>query len=114
MDAIRPVSTPPPTAPVVPPVRPVSPSPAGTEPQGRALEPAVSVDVSAREADAKSRTDERRGFVRDADSRSLVFQVTDARTGDVVIQIPDIVVLKARAYAREAEEPVGERLALSA
>lgn len=119
MDPIRPVPSPP-SGPAVPEVRPIPPVPAGAAPEPRALEPAVSVDLRGQEPNPGGRTDrqsgeaEKRGFVRDADSRSLVFQVTDARTGDVVIQIPNTVVLKARAYAREAEGPVGERVARSA
>ncbi len=79
--------------------------------EGRVLDPAVSVEVSP-SAKAEEAA-ERRGFVRDSDSQALVFRVTDAVSGDVIVQIPDEIVIKARAYSRQPEEPQGARVARS-
>lgn len=38
----------------------------------------------------------------DQDTRTVVYQEVDPSSGDVVIQLPDPVVLKARAYADRA------------
>lgn len=35
----------------------------------------------------------------DQDTKSVVYQVVDPSSGDVVVQLPDALVLKARAYA---------------
>lgn len=113
MDAIRPLtSTPPVTpAPTVAPVRSVAPTD-GAGAESRLLEPAVSLDLRPEAGEAKPDEPERRAYVRDAQSQSLVFRVTDPKTGDVVMQIPDEVVLKARIYAKETTSVfTGERVA---
>lgn len=43
-----------------------------------------------------------------------MFRITDALNGDVIVQIPNEIVLKARAYARQPEAPTGGRLAKTA
>jgi hypothetical protein len=40
----------------------------------------------------------------DPDSRAVIFQATDTRTGEVVRQIPDEALLRLRAYARDLRE----------
>ena len=114
MEALRPVPTQPPI-PQVSEARPV----AATAPTGGAdaqrLDPAVSVEVDPEAAQkSAAAASDKRGFIRDADSHSLVYQVTDASTGDVVLQIPDEVVLKARAYARDAQPATGARFETTA
>lgn len=113
MDPIRAAAPMPPisTSPVTP-VRPVAEPVRNEAPASRTLDPAVSVEVTPEAADAKQ--PERRAYTRDADSQSLVFRVTDPQTGDVVMQIPDEVILKARAYARESAPSPGERVARKA
>ncbi|KQP88175.1 hypothetical protein ASF60_00895 [Methylobacterium sp. Leaf113] len=39
----------------------------------------------------------------DQDTKTVIYQEVDPASGDVVIQLPDPVVLKARAYAEAAE-----------
>ncbi|SFL29479.1 flagellar protein FlaG [Methylorubrum salsuginis] len=115
MDAIRPA---PPTPPVaqasgITPIRPVAGPSNG--PDSRVLDPAVSIDVRPEASEAKPAQPEQRAYVRDQDSASLVFRVTDPKTGDVVMQIPTEVVLRARAYARETTTAFsGERLVKTA
>lgn len=115
MDPIRPLSPSPSVGPsnAVTPVRPVVGASNGSEP--RVLDPAVSIDVRPQAGDAKPTEPDRRAYVRDRDSAALVFRVTDPKTGDVVMQIPDEVVLRARAYARENTAAFsGERLVKTA
>jgi hypothetical protein len=38
----------------------------------------------------------------DRETRTIVYQEVDPSSGDIVIQLPDPVVLKARAYADQA------------
>jgi len=93
------------------PVAPVSPV-AAPEP----LAPAVRVDIRndnredirARERetspprpDAAAAPTEARVRI-DRDTRTVVYQEVDPASGDVVIQLPDPVILKARAYAEQA------------
>lgn len=97
----------------IPPVRPVSaPAP---------LTPAVQVDIRDRErandprtgtAPTSERADDSRGPVVvalepririDRDTEAVVYQEVDPGSGDVVMQLPDPVVLKTRAYAEAAE-----------
>jgi hypothetical protein len=84
------------------PVRPVSPA---KPVESVALGPAVSLEIGAEgepaKEGAKEPGSENRGYVRDAESNALVYQIVDQRTGDIVVQIPDEVVIKARAFARE-------------
>jgi uncharacterized FlaG/YvyC family protein len=53
--------------------------------------------------------------VVDRDSKTLVYRVTDQRTGEVVSQVPDEVLLRLRAYvqavtARRAGEGDGHKV----
>ncbi|WP_162559799.1 hypothetical protein [Methylobacterium radiodurans] len=78
------------------------------EPERTPLEPAVRIDLSA-DADAPSpaptEADYRAQYVRDAEARQMVYQVVDPASGDIVVQLPSVTVLKARAYAeREAAQ----------
>ncbi|CAO4163805.1 flagellar protein FlaG [Methylorubrum populi] len=115
MDPIRPAASisPVSTSPILP-LRPVTDGTRSDTQTSRTLDPAVSLDVKPEAAEAKLPDSERRAYVRDADSQSLVFRVTDSQTGEVVMQIPDEIVLKARVYAREAYVPTGERVAKTA
>ncbi|GJE69104.1 flagellar protein FlaG [Methylorubrum podarium] len=115
MDPIRAAAATPPisTAPVTP-VRPVAETPRSEAQASRVLDPAVTLAVNPENTEAKPSEPERRAYVRDAESQSLVFRVTDPQTGDVVMQIPDEVILKARAYARESAPFPGERIAKTA
>jgi len=96
-------------APVVAPVAAAAPARAvAAEPTRTPLEPAVKLDLSA-EAEAPSpaqtEADYRAQYVRDADARQMVYQVVDPASGDIVVQLPTVTVLKARAYAeREAAQ----------
>ena len=81
-----------------------------------ALEPAVRVEIRG---DAPARTgrdpDERSDsktaapaaeeprIIIDKDTKAVVYQVLDPGSGDVVFQLPDPVVLKARGYAEAAQ-----------
>lgn len=96
----------------IPPVQPVSaPAP---------LAPAVQVDIRDREraGDPRAGTERkpeladepRRSAAApepririDRDTKAVVYQEVDPGSGDVVVQLPDPVVLKARAYAEAAE-----------
>ncbi|GLS45794.1 hypothetical protein [Methylobacterium brachythecii] len=107
MEPIRPVQFSPP----VPAIEPISRA-TGVSDRGdgdRTLDPAVSLDLSP-EAANRRRADESRGYVRDKDSESVVFRITDTVSGDVIVQIPNEIVIKARVYGREQNPPVGERI----
>ena len=106
MDAVRPVTALLPPAPAAPPVEP-TPAPTKVGGSERSLGPAVTVDVRG---DAPSEASDKRGYERDSTSQALVYRVTDAASGDVIMQIPDEIVIKARAYARQDASPVGERI----
>lgn len=91
------------------PVRAAAPASSGQLTGSHALGPAVSLRIGPESSGAAGDGSkaaqpeaESRGYVRDAESRSLVYQVVDPKSGDIVVQIPDAVVLKARTYAREA------------
>ncbi|GJD80422.1 hypothetical protein NBEOAGPD_3663 [Methylobacterium gregans] len=96
-------------APVVAPVPAAPPARAvAAEPERTPLEPAVKLDLSA-DADtpspAPTEADYRAQYVRDAEARQMVYQVVDPASGDIVVQLPSVTVLKARAYAeREAAQ----------
>ncbi|WP_143103823.1 hypothetical protein [Methylobacterium gossipiicola] len=47
----------------------------------------------------------------DQDTKSIVYQEVDPSSGDIVIQLPDPVVLKARAYADRAAAAASEAAA---
>ncbi|MCE4222419.1 flagellar protein FlaG [Methylobacterium sp. C25] len=108
MEPIRSVQFSPPVPAIDPPARP---SGVGDRNDGdRTLDPAVSLDLSPEAASRRSAEDESRGYVRDKDSDSVVFRITDKVSGDIIVQIPNEVVIKARVYGREQNPPVGERI----
>ncbi|NEU13281.1 flagellar protein FlaG [Methylobacterium sp. BTF04] len=108
----------------VTPIRPPTPSPAPAQPADSpaALAPAVRIDIrkpeTARDANPEKTkaglpSDEavdRRNSI-DPDTKTIVYQVVDQASGDVVVQIPDAVVLKTRAYveAQAARTQKAER-----
>lgn len=104
MDPIRPVTSPPPIAAVDPPTRAADTGDARGR-GDRTLDPAVSVDISPDAGKARKADTERRGFERDGDSRSLVYRVTDTISGDVIVQIPNEIIIKARVYGRDPNPP---------
>lgn len=109
MDAIRPVTVLPPLAAVATPTR-VSDS-GDRDSTDRMLDPAVSLDINPNAGKAEKGETERRGFERDRDTQSVVFRVTDSISGDVIVQIPNEIVIKARVYGREQNPPaIGERV----
>lgn len=57
----------------------------------KSLEPAVKVDISSDTHAAR--------FVRDVDTSTIVFQVVDQTSGDVLAQLPSETALRNRAYA---------------
>lgn len=111
MDTIRPVAAVPP-APSVEASRPIEPQVSTARDERQNLDPAVSVEIGTNASSSSSRasSDERRGFERDLETKAVVYRVTDTFSGDVVIQIPNEIVLKARAYARQPNPPAGERI----
>ncbi|GJE37756.1 flagellar protein FlaG [Methylobacterium persicinum] len=60
-------------------------------PPSKALEPAVKVDIGSDSHEAR--------FVRDLDTSTIVFQVVDQTSGDVLAQLPSETALRNRAYA---------------
>ena len=116
MESIRPVAALPPSpvveAPLRPAVQPASVASAAAS-ERQVLDPAVSVAFSAEvgePAEAAVVPTERSRYERDAQTEALVFRVTDMASGDVIVQIPDEVVLRARAYARQPSASAGERI----
>jgi flagellar protein FlaG len=85
--------------------RPASDPPPPRDAEASApLEPAVQVAIGGgREAEARTGTEARRQFTRDAETDALVYQVMDPVSGQVFLQLPDEATLKARIYARERE-----------
>lgn len=84
----------------VQPVAPVAP-----------LAPAVRVDIRrgdtgrdresppAQAAGAVEPAENQQRMRIDAETKTVVYQVVDPSSGDVVVQLPDATILKARAYA---------------
>ncbi|KQO70005.1 hypothetical protein [Methylobacterium sp. Leaf88] len=95
-----------------PPVQPVQ-APAPLAPavrvEIRSLDPAAdpragTVRTPTPEQDAKATQIVMEPRIRiDQDTKAVVYQEVDPNSGDVVVQLPDPVVLKARAYAEAAE-----------
>lgn len=117
METVRPISlSTAPAAAVSLPAAPLArPAPAGAEGGRQAgerqiLEPAVSIDVKSDAGESAPAAVERRRIERDDETQTLVYRVTDSVSGDLIVQIPDAVVLKARAYARQVEAAAGERI----
>ncbi|KQP51728.1 hypothetical protein ASG40_06020 [Methylobacterium sp. Leaf399] len=94
---------------------------AADAPAAAPLQPAVRLDIRPisnpaspvaenRPVEVEAERTERRVTV-DQDTKTLVYQLVDPGSGDVVVQLPDPVVLKARAYAAvaAARSEVGER-----
>lgn len=92
------------------------------QPVATPLEPAVRVDIrsgerpvapteDARPVEATPVAERERRVTIDTATKSLVYQVVDPASGDIVVQLPDPVVLKARAYADalEAKSQSNER-----
>lgn len=82
-----------------PPIRPAAREP---EPAEQKLDPAVTLDIGPEakpERAARTETDYTTKFVRDPEAKTLVYQVVDPASGDVVVQLPSATVLKNRAYA---------------
>ncbi|TXN70768.1 hypothetical protein [Methylobacterium sp. WL6] len=73
---------------------------------------AVSDDGRSRGDAASDRTNDERRITIDRDTKSVVYQVLDPGTGAVLVQLPDVSVLRSRAYAeaqaerRTADKPV--------
>jgi hypothetical protein len=67
-----------------------APPPAPAETPSKALEPAVKLDIG--------NSSEKARFIRDVDSRAIVFQVVDTPTGTVIAQLPSESALRNRAY----------------
>lgn len=120
METVRPV-TPPVQASVPEPSRAPPSFAAERDPQRRPLDAPVSLDLSdeaaraAQTPSARTIVDEQpqleRGFERDRDTQTLVYRLTDVTSGDVLLQFPNEAVMKARAYARQAEaSSLGERV----
>lgn len=83
------------------------------------LAPAVRIDIRAAETPpsaangrsetkASSEDSVQRHNRIDPDTKTVVYQEVDPASGDIVVQIPDAVVLKARAYA-EAQAARGQK-----
>ena len=78
-------------------------APAPAPPVSNALDPPVKVDIGASSGNAR--------FVRDADTRAIVYQVVDPSSGDVIVQLPTETVLRNRAYdesQRARTAPAGQ------
>ena len=109
-----------------PPVRFVAVTPASAQPiQAPAfLAPAVRVDIRSQDQGADIGGTSRAGLARtpdpapeakaaatatepririDRETKAVVYQEVDPNSGDVIVQLPDPVVLKARAYAEAVE-----------
>jgi len=89
-----------------------------------ALAPAVRIDIRQADADQPSGADGPKAKASseanvarhnriDPDTKTIVYQEVDAASGDIVVQIPDALVLKARAYVeaqatrlQKAEQPI--------
>ena len=109
MEPIRSVQFSPPVPAIEPTARMSGAGDRGDD-RDRTLDPAVSLDLSPEAANRGRADDESRGYVRDKDSDSVVFRITDTVSGDVIVQIPNEIVIKARVYGREQNPPVGERI----
>lgn len=72
------------------------PPPPVEQTQSKSLEPAVKLDLSNEAYQSR--------FVRDVDTSSIVFQVVDSASGDVVDQLPSESALRNRAYASSSTQ----------
>ncbi|GJE16227.1 hypothetical protein [Methylobacterium marchantiae] len=112
LGALPPARPSPPVQSAVQPIQPVTaPAP---------LAPAVKVDIRSNDkppaerpapepAESKAVEQNTQRIRIDQDTKTIVYQVVDPSSGDVVVQLPDATVLKARAYAdaaaAKAEKP---------
>lgn len=112
METLRPISFASAPAALAPTPRPAPANPEGDRQAGerQVLNPAVSIDVKPDAGDTSPAAAERRRIERDAETQTLVYRVTDTISGELIVQIPDATVLKARAYARQVEAAAGERV----
>ncbi|MCJ2013696.1 flagellar protein FlaG [Methylobacterium sp. J-076] len=78
---------------------PAAPTPESTATPSNSLEPAVKVDIGKDAHEAR--------FVRDIDTRAIVFQVVDQTSGDVIDQLPSEAALRHRAYAQTGAQSAG-------
>lgn len=65
------------------------------------LDPAVKVDLSSEARQSR--------FIRDIDTRAIVFQVVDSASGEVVDQLPSESALRNRAYASSGAKASTDR-----
>lgn len=110
METVRPVTLA--AAPLAPAALTPAPRPAtaGDEADRQKLEPAVSVELTADGGNSAPTASERRRIERDEATQALVYRVTDSVSGELIVQIPDAMVLKARAYAQQVEAAAGARI----
>ena len=64
------------------------------------LDPPVKLDIGTGAGQAR--------FVRDGETKSLVFQVVDPVSDDVIVQLPTETVLRNRAYDASARARAAE------
>ena len=69
-------------------------APAPVQPVANALDPPVKLDLGSGSRDAH--------YVRDRDTRAMVFEVVDTDSGEVIAQLPSEAVLRNRAYDESA------------
>lgn len=65
-------------------------APTPVQPVANALDPPVKLDLGSGARDAR--------YVRDSDTRAMVFEVVDPGSGEVIVQLPSETVLRNRAY----------------
>lgn len=69
------------------------------------LDPAVTLDIRdepSGTAERPAQTEYRSRYVKDSDSRQIVFQVIDPGSGTVMVQLPSPQAIEARTYAEAA------------
>ena len=75
-------------------------APAPVQTVSNVLDPPVRIDIGPDAGEGR--------FVRDGETKSLVFQVVDPRSGDVIVQLPTETVLRNRAYDASARAHTAE------
>ncbi|KQP10538.1 hypothetical protein ASF28_05305 [Methylobacterium sp. Leaf99] len=88
-------------APVQPVTRVAAPEPLAPAVRLDIRIPAPERDAPRPVTDAAATPNEARIRI-DRDTRTVVYQEVDPASGDVIVQLPDPVILKARAYAEQA------------
>lgn len=71
------------------------------QPSSTSLDPAVKVDLSSEAHQSR--------FIQDIDTRTIVFQVVDSASGEVVDQLPSESALRNRAYASSGANATTDR-----